>query len=92
MSDKPYSVKTLAERWDCSKQKIHNMIKAKEIKNPFPVGNMLRIPVWEIERIESCGIEHQNSTEENTTPEAARGRKLGENHLERQPWSWHGSA
>lgn len=58
MSDvRAFSPKTLAERWDCTAQTIHNMIKAGTIEQWFTIGQnrgrkMVRIPFCEVNRIE----------------------------------------
>ncbi len=66
MSDKPFSATTLAKRWSVSRQHIHNLINEDAIKNTFKLGNLVRIPAWEVERIEQCG--NLFSSEENITP------------------------
>ncbi len=66
MSDKPFSATTLAKRWSVSRQHIHNLINEDAIKNTFKLGNLVRIPAWEVERIEQCG--NSFSTEENGQP------------------------
>lgn len=87
--NKPFSVRTLAQRWDVSKPTIHNMIGSGKIRNTFKVGNMIRIPFWEVERIEQCGNQNQNSTEENTTPSPDREPGQKENRYEPTDWMWH---
>lgn len=86
--DKPFSCTTLAARWDTTRQNIHNRIKDGEIKNTFKIGKLVRIPAWEVERIESCGTQNQNSTEENTTPEKEQAMKQNVNHYEPTDWMW----
>lgn len=90
--EKPFSCTTLAKRWGCSKQTIHNMIERKEIQNTFSVGRMKRIPAFEVERIESCGNQSQDYIEESTMPCGDREQTQKGNPLERQPWTWQGSA
>ncbi|MGH1404120.1 MAG: helix-turn-helix domain-containing protein [Alphaproteobacteria bacterium] len=63
--DRPFSCTTLAERWNVSPQHIHNLIQRGDIQNSFKIGRHVRIPAWEVERIESCGS--LNSIEESTT-------------------------
>ena len=75
MSDKPYSATSLAKRWGVSRQHIHNMIASETIKNTFKLGNLVRVPAWEVERIEQCG--NLYSSEESITPTP----KLKENQL-----------
>ena len=86
--NKPFSVTKLAGRWETTRQTIHNQIKSGEIKNTFKVGNMVRIPYWEVERVESCGTNNQNSTEENTTPGKEQEIQQRENRYEPTNWMW----
>lgn len=53
MSDYPYSVSTLAERWGCSPRHIRNLVRKGDLKG-FRVGNLLRFTVGEVEAYE-CG-------------------------------------
>ena len=48
---RPFSPRTLADRWDCSPQKVRCMIRDGEIA-AFSIGKLLRIPAAEVERIE----------------------------------------
>lgn len=77
MSDKPFSATTLAERWGVSRQHIHNLIDKDSIKNTFKLGNLIRIPAWEVERIEQCG--NSCFSEESTTPtQKSKENRLGD--------------
>ena len=52
---RPYSVKTLAERWGCSGRHVYDMIKQGKI-TPFRIGvHHIRIRAEEVERYE-CGL------------------------------------
>lgn len=42
-SPPPYSVKTLAARWNCSPSMIRKLIKAGKL-SCFSIGNLIRIP------------------------------------------------
>lgn len=55
MNDQPYTPARLAERWECGEGTIRKMIAAGDLR-AFMVGDKLsRIPVDEVERIESSG-------------------------------------
>lgn len=46
-----YTVRSLAERWDCSEAMIRKMIKAGDLQC-FTLGSLIRIRQSEVERIE----------------------------------------
>jgi len=50
--DPPFSPKQLAERWGCTRQFIHKLIRKGEIKAFKLGGNLLRIPAEEVRRLE----------------------------------------
>ena len=53
--DRPYSVKRLAERWGCSRQHIHALIRKGELR-AFKLGHrLLRITAEEVRRWEERG-------------------------------------
>jgi len=52
MNAKPFTPKTLSERWDCSEQHVRDLIKAGKLKG-FQLGGLIRIAAWEVERVES---------------------------------------
>lgn len=60
---KPYSPETLAERWDCSAEKIRLMYHAGDLAG-FRLGKLIRIPAHEVERYE-CQNTPSPSTEES---------------------------
>lgn len=65
MSAKPYSPETLAERWDCSSEKVRQMFHRGEL-NGFRLGKLIRIPAIEVQRYE-CQLRTSSShTEENS--------------------------
>ena len=66
---KPYSPRTLAERWGCSAEKVRLMFEARELDG-FRLGKLIRIPAAEVERYE-C--------QTTASPDiAANGRSPGE--------------
>ncbi len=48
---KPYSVRTLAERWGCSQGAVRQLIRSGEVAS-FTIGKLVRIPNCEVERYE----------------------------------------
>ena len=70
MNPRPYTPATLAERWECSAEKIRQMYHRGELAG-FPLGKLIRIPADEVERYE-CALSHQPDntssflTEENS--------------------------
>jgi len=52
---RPYTVRSLAERWSCSEGMIRKMIKDGTLQC-FTIGTLIRIPVAEVERIEAGSI------------------------------------
>jgi len=53
MTDRPYSVATLAERWGCSRRHVANLIRNGALQS-FRVGNLLRVRPEVVEQYE-CG-------------------------------------
>lgn len=51
MTGKPYTVATLAARWQCSEQHIRDIIHKNELAC-FRAGRLIRIPAAEVERVE----------------------------------------
>jgi excisionase family DNA binding protein len=50
-NDRPFSVKMLAERWGCSRQFIHTLVRKGDLK-VFRLGEKLtRIPAEEVRRV-----------------------------------------
>ena len=52
---KPYSVKTLAERWECSEDTVRALITAGRLPAFRVGGKLLRISAEAVERWESAG-------------------------------------
>ena len=55
MTDRPYSVATLAERWGCSRRHIYNLIERGELHIFRAGGTLRRISAAEVARWESAG-------------------------------------
>ncbi|MDK2756423.1 MAG: hypothetical protein KYX66_06775 [Blastomonas fulva] len=51
LSRPPFSVRSLADRWECSEGLIRKMIRNGTLQS-FTIGTLIRIPVSEVERIE----------------------------------------
>jgi excisionase family DNA binding protein len=47
----PFSPETLAERWQCSPEKVRRMVKSGGVA-AFRLDRLIRIPASEVERIE----------------------------------------
>lgn len=87
MTARPFTPETLAERWECSAQKIRNMIMNGEIA-AFRLGKLIRIPAIEVERIEclqSLPPSHMNSLNivERSLSPSVEARLAGEFRLAR---------
>jgi excisionase family DNA binding protein len=52
----PYSVKTLAARWQCSEMHIYQMIRRSDIRAFKLGGKLWRISAQEVERYELCDL------------------------------------
>ena len=48
--DRPYSVKQLAERWNCSRQFVHKLIRKGDLKAFWLGDKLLRVPAEEVRR------------------------------------------
>lgn len=55
MSDRPYSVRQLAERWGCSDKHIYNLINRGELPTFRAGGTLLRIAAGVVAAWESGG-------------------------------------
>lgn len=55
MSDRPYSVRQLAERWGCSEKHIYNLINRGELPTFRAGGTLLRIAAGVVATWESGG-------------------------------------
>lgn len=79
---KPFSPETLAERWECSAEKVRLMCREGTLAS-FRLGKLIRIPASEVERIE-CQNTPSLSTEENGLSPSAMGMTAAESRLVRQ--------
>lgn len=87
MTARPFTPETLAERWNCSAQKIRNMVQNGEIVG-FRLGKLIRIPAVEVERIEcqqSLPPSRMNSSNivESSLSPSVEARLAGESRLAR---------
>ena len=62
-----YTVRTLAERWDCSEAMIRKMIKAGDLQC-FTLGSLIRIRQSEVERIECNSLPTASNDSEEGSP------------------------
>lgn len=73
MSDRPFTVADLADRWACSRRHIYNLIERGELKVFHAGGTLRRISAGEVARWESAG----SRTElENTDSEPLESKPL----------------
>ena len=69
LDNKPFSLKTLAARWDCSEGTVRNLIVNDRL-NYFRIGVLFRIPMTEVVRFETCNTPSNDSGED--TPSDGR--------------------
>jgi excisionase family DNA binding protein len=50
-SEPPFTVRTLAERWDCSVGAVRSLIRNRALGH-FRVGDLIRVPADEVRRFE----------------------------------------
>ena len=60
---KPYTVPSLAARWECSEGLIRKMIERGELHS-FRLGVLIRVPADEVERIECLSHTQSSGSEE----------------------------
>lgn len=69
---KAYSTETLAERWDCSAEKIRLMFHRGELRG-FRLGKLIRFSADEVERYECLNMQsastEESSSSSTTTPD-----------------------
>ena len=71
--DRPFSPKQLAERWGCTTQHVHKLIR-KEKLGSFRIGEkLLRIPAEEVRRWEA--LQQPTSSDSSTDGEPSPGKK-----------------
>jgi excisionase family DNA binding protein len=88
-AEKPFTVPTLAGRWECSEGLIRKMIERGELRS-FRIGALIRIPADEVERIEcqsltpssdsaadtpSFSNARESASDEHSMPKIGRARK-----------------
>ena len=83
---KPYSPRTLAERWGCSAEKVRLMFEARELDG-FRLGKLIRIPAAEVERYE-CQTTASPDIAENGRSPGATDSDGFESRLERLTGDW----
>lgn len=60
MSDRPYSIATLAERWGCSDDVVRRLVSQGHLQS-FRVGALIRVSAAEVERYECKGSALQDT-------------------------------
>jgi excisionase family DNA binding protein len=74
---KPYSPESLAERWDCSAEKVRQMVHRGELDG-FRLGKLIRIPAIEVEKYECSQQQEVNAFNSSPTGESLRSLSDGE--------------
>lgn len=67
MTDRPYTVAGLAERWGCSREHVYQLIRIGQLQVFRLGGKLLRVSASEVARWESAG----GSTALETTPSSS---------------------
>ena len=84
---RPYTPRTLADRWACTPQHVRDLIRAGEL-HAFRVGRMIRIRQMEVERFErgeACGSSYTEASGASTGGRANnRVASLSERRIERR--------
>src|SRR5690606_20002218 len=62
IDERPFTVPTLAARWECSEGLIRKMIERGELRS-FRIGVLIRIPADEVTRIECQSLTASNDCE-----------------------------
>ena len=62
MTEKPFTVAQVAERWACSPDAVYALIRSKKLQAFRVGGKLLRIQAKEIERWESIGANTQSES------------------------------
>ncbi|MBN9291258.1 MAG: helix-turn-helix domain-containing protein [Hyphomicrobium denitrificans] len=82
MTEKPFTVAQVADRWACSRDAVYSLIRERKLRAFRVGGKLLRVTAGEVERWESAGGNTQsgntdlvNSTERRSSAGATkRGR------------------
>lgn len=67
---KPFSIRTLAERWDCSEEHVRRMVKSGRLRTFDLGGKLIRISAEEVERWETS--QSSSGTGENSQSDSPR--------------------
>ncbi|MFN3474034.1 MAG: helix-turn-helix domain-containing protein [Blastomonas sp.] len=67
MTRPTFTVRSLADRWECSEGMIRKMIKTGDLQC-FTIGSLIRVPATEVERIECASPNTPSSDSEADTP------------------------
>jgi excisionase family DNA binding protein len=70
---KPFSPETLAERWDCSAEKVRQMVHRGELPG-FRLGKLIRIPAIEVERYECAQTQLPKDMNLSPTEESSQSQ------------------
>ena len=88
-TERPFTVPTLAARWECSEGLVRKMIERGEL-SAFRLGVLIRIPASEVAKVECqsltasndlgegsplSGERESNGGDEGSTPKIGRARK-----------------
>jgi excisionase family DNA binding protein len=73
LGSKPFSPETLAERWDCSAEKVRQMVHRGELPG-FRLGKLIRIPAIEVERYECAQTQPLKDMNSSDTAGSSRSR------------------
>ncbi len=93
MTDKPYTVATLAARWQCSEQHIRDIIRKNELAC-FRAGRLIRIPAAEVERVECVSngiVEAGTPSEQAGQPDASPFEQRIVALPNKDWWTWNTS-
>lgn len=71
MIAKPLTLSEVAERWDCSAEKIRRMVHDGELA-AFRLGKLIRIPAQEVERYECQATASPDTVASGPLPGASR--------------------
>lgn len=63
----PFSPETLSKRWSCSSEKIRQMCKSGKL-GYFRLGKLIRIPAYEVERVECLNGDSSNTASNGASP------------------------
>jgi len=87
MQDKPFSPESLAQRWQCSPEKVRTMFHNGDLKG-FRLGKLIRIPASEVERYECQIPTLSHDTEGNGPSPSATANDAFVSRLVRQTGGW----